>query len=298
VRVLVTGAGGMLGRDVVAACARRGAELVPLTHAELDITDGPNVDAAVAAERPDVVVNCAAWTDVDGAEDHEPDATRVNSEAAGVVAAAAAGVGATILHPSSDYVFDGAKRSPYVESDYVNPLSAYGRSKLGGETAVGVGNAKHFVVRSSWLFGVGGRNFVETMLQLGARQSEVLVVSDQVGCPTYTAHLADAIARLIETEAYGVHHIAAGGSCSWYEFAQEIFDQCGVECRVMAATTEMLARKAPRPPYSVLDSERPEAIRLPSWRQGLTEYLGERTANREAPGPEAEDTSRMGWEAA
>jgi dTDP-4-dehydrorhamnose reductase len=297
-KVLVTGAGGMLGRDVVAACGRRGAELVPLARASLDITDGPAVDASIAAHRPDVVVNCAAWTNVDGAEGHEPEATRVNSEAAGVAAAAAAEVGASILHPSSDYVFDGTKRSPYLESDHPNPLSAYGRSKLGGETAVAVGNPKHFVVRSSWLFGTGGRNFVETMLQLGARQSEVLVVSDQVGCPTYTAHLAAGIARLIETEAYGIHHMAASGSCSWYEFAQEIFDQRGVECRVMAATTGMLARDAPRPPYSVLESERPEAIQLPSWRVGLTEYLSERTPNRDTPGGEAEDVSSMGWEAA
>lgn len=266
----------MLGRDVIASCRRRGDEVVPLGHAELDITDGPEVDDVISAVRPDVVVNCAAWTDVDGAESHEPEATRLNSQAAGVVSMAAAEVGAAILHPSSDYVFDGARRTPYVESASPNPLSAYGRSKLAGETSVAVANRKHFVVRSSWLFGVGGRNFVETMLQLAARQPEVLVVSDQVGCPTYTVHLAEGIARLIEGEAYGVHHMAAGGSCSWYEFAQEIFDQSGVECRVMAATTEMLARDAPRPPYSVLGSERPDAIRLPTWREGLSEYLRER----------------------
>ncbi|HZA90396.1 MAG TPA: dTDP-4-dehydrorhamnose reductase, partial [Solirubrobacterales bacterium] len=243
-KVLVTGAGGMLGRDVIAACRRRGAEVVPLGHAELDISDGPEVDDVISAVRPDVVVNCAAWTDVDGAESHEPEATRLNSQAAGVLSMAAAEVGAAILHPSSDYVFDGARRSPYVESAHPNPLSAYGRSKLAGETSVAVANRKHFVVRSSWLFGAGGRNFVETMLQLAARQPEVLVVSDQVGCPTYTVHLAEGIARLIEGQAYGIHHMAASGSCSWYEFAQEIFDQSGVECRVMAATTEMLARDA------------------------------------------------------
>ena len=275
-KVLVTGAGGMLGRDVIAACRRRGAEVVPLGHAELDISDGPEVDDVISAVRPDVVVNCAAWTDVDGAESHEPEATRLNSQAAGVLSMAAAEVGAAILHPSSDYVFDGARRSPYVESAHPNPLSAYGRSKLAGETSVAVANRKHFVVRSSWLFGAGGRNFVETMLQLAARQPEVLVVSDQVGCPTYTVHLAEGIARLIEGQAYGIHHMAASGSCSWYEFAQEIFDQSGVECRVMAATTEMLARDAPRPPYSVLESERPDAIRLPTWREGLSQYLRER----------------------
>jgi dTDP-4-dehydrorhamnose reductase len=268
----------MLGHDVVSACAARGAEVVPLTHAELDITDGPGVDAAFASARPDAVVNCAAWTDVDGAEDNEAEATEVNSQAAGVVAMAAAEVGASVLYPSSDYVFDGSKRSPYVESDHTNALSAYGRSKLAGETSVAVANTKHFVVRSSWLFGIAGRNFVDTMLQLGGQQPEVLVVSDQVGCPTYTAHLAAAIARLIEGESYGIHHVAAAGSCSWYEFAQEIFDQTGTECRVMAATTDMVARPAPRPPYSALGSERPDAIELPEWRQGLTDYLREREA--------------------
>jgi dTDP-4-dehydrorhamnose reductase len=275
-RVLVTGAGGMLGQDVVSACGRRGAEVMPLTRAALDITDGPAVDAAFATHRPDVVVNCAAWTDVDGAEDHEAEATRVNSQGAGVVAVAAADVGAKLLHLSSDYVFDGRKDTPYVESDHGAPLSAYGRSKLAGETSVAVTNRNHFIVRSSWLFGVGGQNFVETMLALAVRQPEVLVVSDQVGSPTYTPHLAAAIARMIEGDAYGIHHLAASGSCSWFEFAQEIFDQSGVECRVMGATTEMLARKAPRPPYSVLESERPDAIRLPAWREGLTEYLAER----------------------
>jgi len=275
-RVLVTGAGGMLGRDVVRACEMRGHRVLGLTHAELDIDDGPAVDAAVGRVRPDAVVNCAAWTDVDGAEQHETDALRINSEAAGVVAAAAATVGATVVYPSSDYVFDGNKASPYVESDLTAPLSAYGRSKLAGETSTQVANERHMIVRSSWLYGAGGRNFVETMLALGADQPEVLVVSDQVGCPTYTAHLAASIAELIEGESFGIHHVAGGGSCSWYDFAQEIFDQSGTDCRVMAATTDMLARSATRPAYSVLGSERSDARALPSWKQGLAAYLAER----------------------
>jgi dTDP-4-dehydrorhamnose reductase len=277
-RVLVTGAGGMLGRDAVRACELRGHRVLGLTHAELDIDDGPAVDAAVARVRPDAVVNCAAWTDVDGAEKHETDALRINSEAAGVVAAAAASVGATVVYPSSDYVFDGNRAVPYVESDLTAPLSSYGRSKLAGETSTQVANERHMIVRSSWLYGAGGRNFVETMLALGAEQPEVLVVSDQVGCPTYTAHLAASIAELVEGEAFGIHHIAGAGSCSWYDFAQEIFDQSGTDCRVMAATTEMLARSAKRPAYSVLGSERSDARALPSWKQGLAAYLAEREA--------------------
>jgi len=280
-KVLITGAGGMLGRDVITACSRAGADVIPLARAELDITDGPAVDAAMAAHRPDAVVNCAAWTDVDGAEAHEAEATRLNSEAAGIVSAAAAEVGASVLHPSSDYVFDGEKNEPYVESDRTHALSAYGRSKLAGETSVAVANPRHVVVRSSWLFGVGGRNFVETMLGIAEKQSEVVVVSDQVGSPTYTPHLAHAIAGLIGTDAFGIHHLAASGSCSWFEFAQEIFDQSGIACRVMAGTTEMLARPAPRPAYSVLGTERSDVEPLPRWRDGLSAYLHERELVKE-----------------
>jgi dTDP-4-dehydrorhamnose reductase len=275
-KVLVTGAAGMLGREVTAACHARNNEVVALAHAALEITDPGSVDRAMTHYRPDVVVNCAAFTDVDGAEDDEAGAMRVNDEGAAMVAGVAASVEAKVVHLSSDYVFDGSRREPYVESSFPSPVSAYGRSKLAGETSVAIANPRHFIVRSSWLFGLGGKNFVETMLRIGAQQSEVLVVSDQVGCPTYTKHLGEALALLIERDDFGIHHIAGGGSCSWYEFAQEIFDQANVECRVMAGTTEMLARKAPRPAYSVLGTERLDPIVLPDWRQGLAAYLAER----------------------
>jgi dTDP-4-dehydrorhamnose reductase len=193
-----------------------------------------------------------------------------------LLAAAAAEFGASVLHPSSDYVFDGRKREPYVESDLTHAISAYGRSKQAGETAVAAANPRHLIVRSSWLFGVGGRNFVETMLRIGREQPEVIVVSDQVGCPTYTGHLAVALADLVEGEEYGIHHIAGAGAASWFDFAQEIFDQADVDCRVLAGDTEMLARPAPRPRYSVLGSERRRPRRLPDWRRGLAAYLAER----------------------
>jgi len=266
----------MLGRQVTAACHERDHEVVALAHAALEITNPAAVDAALSRYRPDAVVNCAAFTDVDGAEDDEAGAMRVNDEGAALLAAAAASVGAKVLYPSSDYVFDGTRREPYVESDLPSPLSAYGRTKQAGETSVAVANPRHFIVRSSWLFGLGGKNFVETMLRLGSEQPEVLVVSDQIGCPTYTRHLGEACALLVEGEAFGIHHVAGGGQCSWYEFAQEIFDQAGVECRVMSATTGMLARKAPRPAHSVLGSERSDAIVLPHWSSGLAAYLAER----------------------
>jgi len=276
VRVLVTGAAGMLGQEVTAACHERDHEVVALAHAALDITSPAAVDEAMSRYEPDAVVNCAAFTDVDGAEDDEAGAMRLNDEGAALLGAAAASVGAKVLYPSSDYVFDGSASAPYVESDLPSPLSAYGRSKQAGETSVAVANPRHFITRSAWLFGLGGKNFVETMLRLGREQSEVMVVTDQVGCPTYTRHLGEAIALLVEGDAFGIHHLAGGGQCSWYEFAQEIFDQAGVECRVMSATTGMLARKAPRPPYSVLGSEHPDAITLPHWRKGLAAYLAAR----------------------
>lgn len=281
-KLLVAGAAGMLGRDVMLAAGNAGHEVVGFGHTELDVTDAAAIGAKVEAERPGVVINCAAWTDVDGAEEFEERATAVNGGGAGNVAAAAATVGASVVYVSSDYVFDGSKGAPYVETDQTAPLSAYGRGKLAGEEATRAANKRHFVVRSAWLFGAGGPNFVETMLRLGADHGEVLVVRDQVGSPTYTWHLAYGIVRLIEGVEFGIHHMAAAGACSWYEFAREIFEQAKVECKVMSATTEMLGRPAPRPSYSALTSQREHAIELPSWQDGLGAYLAQRRTEREA----------------
>jgi dTDP-4-dehydrorhamnose reductase len=282
VKLLVTGAAGMLGRDVMLAAGNAGHDVVGFGHAELDVAEGAVVRSKVEAERPDVVINCAAWTDVDGAEQAEEEATRINGGGAGHVAAAAAAVGASVVYVGSDYVFDGSKAAPYVETDETAPLSAYGRSKLAGEEATRAANKRHFIVRSAWLFGTGGPNFVETMLRLAADHGEVLVVRDQVGSPTYTWHLAYGVVRLIEGVEFGIHHMAAGGACSWYEFAREIFEQAQVECKVMSATAEMLGRPAPRPAYSALASQREHAIELPPWREGLAAYLSQRRAETEA----------------
>lgn len=282
-KILVTGAAGMLGRDVMLAAGNAGHQVIGFGHAELDVADAGAVSAKLEGERPDVVINCAAWTDVDGAEEAEEAATAINGAGAGNVAAAAASVGASVVYVGSDYVFDGSKGAPYVETDQTAPLSAYGRSKLAGEEATRAANKRHFVVRSAWLFGTGGGNFVETMLRLAADHGEVLVVRDQVGSPTYTWHLAYGIVRLIEGVEFGIHHMAAAGACSWYEFAREIFEQANVECKVMSATTEMLGRPAPRPAYSALASQREHAIELPSWQDGLGAYLAQRRAEAEAP---------------
>jgi len=276
----------MLGRASLNALIARGHSVVALPRAELDLLDPAAVTVAVERELPDVVLNCAAWTDVDGAEADEDGAMRLNDQAAAVLAAAADAVGASIVHPSSDYVFDGRKPEPYVETDLPAPLSAYGRSKLAGETSVSVANERHLIVRSSWLFGSGGPNFVETMLRIGSEEQEAIVANDQIGLPTYTPHLAGGIAELIEAEQTGIFHVAASGPCSWYDFAQEIFDQAGLECRVMAGTTSMLARPAPRPPYSVLGTKHRGVPVLPHWREGLASYLFEREGS-EAHGGEA-----------
>jgi dTDP-4-dehydrorhamnose reductase len=280
-KLLIAGAAGMLGRDVMLAAGNAGHDVVGFGRAELDVANAASVERKLDLERPGVVINCAAWTDVDGAEEAEEAAFAVNGTGAGNAAAAAAKVGASVVYVSTDYVFDGAKRAPYVESDQPAPLSAYGRTKLAGEEATAAANKRHFIVRSAGLFGIGGNNFVETMLRLATSQNEVLVVRDQVGSPTYTWHLAYGIVRLIEGIEFGIHHMGAAGQCSWYEFAREIFEQAKIECKVLSGTTEMLGRPASRPAFSALTSQREHAIRLPSWQDGLAGYLAQRQAERE-----------------
>jgi dTDP-4-dehydrorhamnose reductase len=202
---------------------------------------------------------------VDGAETHPQDAAAVNVGGT----QNAASLGAPLVAFSTDYVFDGTKRSPYVESDAPNPQSAYGRTKLHGEAAAGEGA---WIVRSSWLFGPTGKNFVRTMLALGRVRDEVAVVDDQRGSPTYVGHLAAAARKLVELEP-GLWHLAAQGDCTWAEFAEAIFDEAGIDCRVRRITTAELGRPAPRPAYSVLRSERAGAPVLPQWREGLRACL-------------------------
>jgi dTDP-4-dehydrorhamnose reductase len=277
-KLLVTGAAGMLGHDVMLAAGNAGHDVVGYGRAELDVTDPGALARKFDLERPDIVINCAAWTDVDGAETSEQAAFAINGKGAGNVAAAANEVEARVVHVSTDYVFDGAKGAPYVESDQPAPLSAYARTKLAGEEAVAAANKRHFIVRSAGLFGIAGRNFVDTMLRLSEAQNEVTVVRDQVASPTYTWHLAYGIVRLIEGLEYGIHHMVAAGQCSWYEFAREIFEQAQVECRVLSITSEEFGAAAPRPAFSALVSQREHAIRLPSWQDGLAGYLAQRKA--------------------
>ncbi len=261
-RVLITGAGGQLGRALAAAFAADG-EVLALGRGEWDVAFPPPPGLPPV----DLVLHAAAWTDVDGAEDEPQEAAAVNVGGT----ANAASLGAPLVAFSSDYVFDGRKHEPYVESDGPNPLSAYGRSKLHGEAAAG---ERAWVVRSSWLFGPTSRNFLLTMLRLGAERDEVAVVDDQCGCPTYVGHLAEATRALVELP-FGLYHVAAEGECTWAEFAEAIFAEAGLGCRVRRITTAEFGAKAPRPAHSVLRSERPEAPRLPHWREGLRACLDE-----------------------
>jgi dTDP-4-dehydrorhamnose reductase len=252
-RLLITGAGGQLGAALCEAFPEADAR----TRKELDVTRPVRAEAAL-------VLHAAAWTDVDGAEADPEGARAVNVDGTRNVVALAA----PVVYYSTDYVFDGAKGSPYLESDEPNPLSVYGRTKLDGEREVSEG----WIVRSSWLFGWTGTNFVRTMLRLGAERDELAVVADQTGSPTYVGHLAAATRELLELPG-GTWHVAAEGECTWAEFARAIFEEAGVDCRVREITTDELGRRATRPAYSVLRSEREEAPRLPHWREGLRACL-------------------------
>jgi len=273
VRLLVTGAAGMLGQEVVAAAQRLGHEVAAWDLPECDLTDERATLDAVRRLEPRAVVNCAAYTNVDKAESDEGAAERVNADAAGNLARACNAIGARLVHVSTDYVFDGTKREPWIESDAPNPLGAYGRTKLHGEEQVAAELEDHAIVRTAWLFGPHGPNFIATMLRLAGDNDEVSVVTDQVGSPTYAGHLAPALVDMAERSDRGIFHGAGGGSCSWYELTLEAFDMAGVNCRVLPTTTDRFPRPAPRPAYSVLGSEREHPITLPQWQDGVRAHL-------------------------
>jgi len=282
-KLLVTGAAGMLGHDVLRVANQAGHEPLAIDLPELDITDAAAVSAFFVEHHPDAVLNCAAWTDVDGAESHREQAQRVNADGAGNLARAAAELGVPLLHISTDYVFDGrppldaqGDPRPYIESDSTGPISVYGETKLVGEQQVLAASPRHAVVRTAWLYGVHGRNFVDTMLRLADEREAVQVVDDQIGSPTWSGHLAPAVVGLLEREVQGLVHLTGAGAVSWNGFAQEIFRQAERECRVEAVSSEQFARPAPRPSWSVLASERPDVLPMPDWRDGLAGYLAAR----------------------
>jgi dTDP-4-dehydrorhamnose reductase len=278
----------MLGHDVARAAERSGDELVLVDLPELDITDATAVEAMLGrlgSDRDglDGIVNCAAWTDVDGAESKQELAHAVNADGAGVLARGAAQAGVPMLHLSTDYVFDGVapldedgRPRPYVESDATGPRSVYGSTKLDGERQVLAASRRHTIVRTAWLYGADGPNFVETMLRLAGEREAVQVVTDQVGSPTWSGHLAPALLGLLQREVSGLVHLTGAGEVSWHGFAEEIFRQAEVACTVEPASSAQMARSAPRPAWSALESERDEVVPMPDWRDGLAGYLAAR----------------------
>ena len=286
-RWLVTGAAGMLGRDLTALLGKRGEEYHALVRDDLDITDAAATAAAVAAVKPDVVVNCAAWTAVDAAEDHEPQALAVNGLGAANLAAACAATGALLVHPSTDYVFDGRARRPYAEDAPTAPAGAYGRTKLAGEQAVlaALPDAS-YVVRTAWLYGAHGKNFVKTMLRLAASGTAPRVVADQHGQPTWTADVAAQVCALIAASAEpGIYHATSSGETTWFGFAQEIFARYAAsadqdqdrdaereQLTPSPITTAQYPTPAQRPAYSVLGHQAWSAAGLNpigDWRDAL-----------------------------
>jgi len=270
VRILVTGAGGQLGSALPRALA--GHDVTASGHAALDIRDLASVRAAVVAQRPELVINAAAYNAVDAAETDPEGAAAVNETGPRNLAVATAETGAALLHVSTDYVFDGRASTPYDEDATPDPQSAYGRSKLAGENAVRAANPRHFIVRTAWVYAAAGKNFPLTMLGL-AKKAGVRVVNDQTGSPTYAPHLAEGIARLLAAgAAHGTYHMAGSGAATWYELTVALFERLGVAASVTPVTTAEFPRPAPRPRYSVLATAREPRIELPPWREGLDAF--------------------------
>lgn len=281
---MLIGAGGQLGGDLRRLLPAE--DCIPLTHADIEITDSESVRQAFEQHQPDTVINTAAFHRVDDCESQAERAFQTNTLAVRGLAQACRSRGVVFVHFSTDYVFDGAQSEPYVEADRPGPLSVYAASKLAGEYLAAATHPKHFVIRTCGLFGLGGSrskggggNFVETMLRAAAQGKTLRVVSDQVVTPTATADLARKVLELVQTEAYGLYHITAHGSCSWYEFARTIFDLAGVQANLQPVTAEAFGAPARRPPYSVLRNRHLEQLGLddlPAWQDGLSRYLAER----------------------
>ena len=274
-KVLITGSQGQLGQDLVRVLERN-HEVVPTHRGNLDFTNYGQVQEVLKSARPDVVVHAGAYTAVDQAESDVDTAYLVNAFGTRNLAVSAEKIHAKFCYISTDYVFDGTAQTPYKEFDPTNPQTVYGRSKLAGERFAESLSSRHYVVRTSWVYGAHGKNFVKTMLELGRRGTPLKVVDDQVGSPTHTYDLAVFLNELITTELYGVYHASNGGRCSWYEFAQAIFAEARMSPQLEPCTTDKFSRPAPRPGYSVLDNM---AIRvnglspLPEWRETLHDFI-------------------------
>jgi dTDP-4-dehydrorhamnose reductase len=281
VRILITGANGQLGCDLQRTLASH--ELILMDFPTFDLTKS-SCEEQVASVRPDLVIHAAAYTDVDGAE-HQPDlAMAVNAQGTEWVARGAARAKARLLYISTDYVFDGAKRTPYLENDPPNPLSAYGKSKLEGERRALAHCPNALVVRTSWLYGAHGNNFVKTMMRLAMEQPELRVVADQRGCPTNATDLAQALAQMLRVDIRGIVHATGTGDCTWYELASAIVSAMGRQTPVHPITTAEAGRRAARPSYSVLSNSvlKQSGVTLPHWRDSLVQFVKSASASAAA----------------
>jgi len=274
-KILITGSNGMLGHDLKDVLEDN-HELTLTTSKTLDITNKDYVLDFIRENKPDVVINAAAYTDVDGCETNQDTAYAVNGDGVKNLALACKEIDCPLVHISTDYVFNGENTRPWVEDDEIGPISVYGKSKLQGEQAILEILDKFYILRTAWLYGMNGKNFPKTMLELAKNHSEITVVYDEVGTPTYTPDLAGAIAELIETDYYGVYHLTNSGNCSWCEFARYIFEVADVDVKVIPVTASEFARPAPRPHYSVLENKnwiKNGFKPLRSYKEAITEYI-------------------------
>lgn len=274
-KILITGSNGMLGHDLI-DILQKNHELIPTTSKSLDITDENQVMEFICDKKPDIVINSAAYTDVDGCEENQELAYCVNGEGVRNLALACRKTDSCLVHISTDYVFDGTASEPISEDGEIGPISVYGKSKLIAEEAIQEILDRYFIVRTAWLYGVNGKNFPKTMLELAGSHSEISVVYDEVGTPTYTLDLAFGISQLIESDQYGIYHLTNSGSCSWCEFARYIFEIAGCDVKVIPVTASEFARPAPRPSYSVLDNKNwiEKGFKpLRSYKDAIKEYI-------------------------
>ncbi len=279
--ILITGANGQLGNELRQCCNESANNYLFTDIAELDITNAEAVQQYTRENKINVIVNCAAYTQVDRAEEEEALADRINHRAVANLAMAATQNKATLIHISTDYVFAGTAHIPYTEEDITQPATVYGRTKLAGEEAVRQSGCNYLIIRTAWLYSTFGSNFVKTMLRLTAEREVLQVVADQTGCPTYAADLAAAIHHIIEQKEYrnhqGTYHFTNEGVCTWYDFASEIARQAGhTHCRITPCTTDEYPTKAHRPAYSVLDTAKIKktfGIQIPAWQESLTKCL-------------------------
>ena len=277
-KILVTGVKGQLGYDVVKALESRGHQPVGVDHEEMDLMNNNMIQNFIMNLKPEAIIHCAAYTAVDQAEEEVEICYQINAEAVKVIAECAKTLDIPMIYISTDYVFDGTKASEYVETDIPNPINVYGASKLKGEQYVQQLLEKFYIVRISWVFGINGNNFIKTMQRLGNEHDELNIIHDQVGSPTYTAHLAPLLVDMIETDQYGIYHATNEEYCSWYEFADEIFKQSQLDVTLHPITTDQYKTKAKRPLNSKMSKQKLSDYgfhRLPTWQEALKNYLNQ-----------------------